>query len=70
MSIKTVIFAPNAAGITPMDIDNDSWIIRSTCAALPHLYGRQCRLTKQGKRLEYWDGTNYREIQADIKMIN
>lgn len=68
MSIKTVIFADNPAGITRIEIDTENWTIRSTCAALP-IFGRHCRLTQQGSRLEYRDGDSYRAVQADIKMV-
>lgn len=68
MSIKTVVFADNHAGITRLEIDTDGWTICSACAALP-IFGRHCRLTKQGKRLEYRDGSTYQEVPADIKMI-
>lgn len=70
MSIKTVIFAPNASGITAIDIDTDKWVIKSTCAHLVSIYNRACRLTKGGTRLEYRQGSRYQEVPADIKMIS
>lgn len=69
MSIKTVIFAPNPAGITAVDIDTEKWIIKSTGAHLTGLYNRACRVTKGGKRLEYRVGDRYQEVPADIKII-
>ena len=69
MSIKTVIFAANPAGITAMDVDTEKWVIKSTCAHLTGIYNRACRLTKGGKRLEYRQGDRYQEVPADIKSI-
>ena len=69
MSIKTVIFERNPAGITAMDIDTDKWLIKSTSAHLTGLYNRACRLSKGGKRLEYRQGDRYQEVPADIKFI-
>lgn len=69
MSIKTVIFAPNTAGITAIDIDTEKWVIKSTCAHLTGLYNRACRLSIGGKRLEYRQGERYQEVPADIKSI-
>lgn len=69
MSIKTVIFAPNPAGITALDVDTEKWVIKSTCAHLTSIYNRACRLTKGGTRLEYRVGDRYQEVPADIKSI-
>ena len=69
VSIKTVTFAPNPAGITAMDIDTEKWVIKSTSAHLSGLYNRACRITKGGKRLEYRQGERYQEVPADIKSI-
>lgn len=69
MSIKTVIFMPNPAGITAMNIDTKHWVIKSTCAHYTGLYNRACRITKGGKRLEYRVGDRYQEVAADIKVI-
>lgn len=69
MSIKTVIFASNPAGITALDVDTEKWVIKSTSAHLTGLYNRACRLTKECKRLEYRQGDRYQEVPADIKSI-
>lgn len=69
MSIKTVIFASNPAGITALDVDTEKWVIKSTSAHLTGLYNRACRLAKEGERLEYRQGDRYQEVPADIKSI-
>ena len=69
MSIKTVTFTSNPAGIAAIDIDTEKWIIKSTSAHLTGLYNRACRLSKGGKRLEYRQGEHYQEVPADIKSI-
>lgn len=69
MSIKTIIFESNPAGITALDVDTEKWVIKSTSAHLTGLYNRACRLTKEGERLEYRQGDRYQEVPADIKSI-
>lgn len=70
MSIKTVVFTPNYAGIDSIKIDTSNWTVWRTCTALPALSGRHCRLSKSGTRLEYRDGSGYQEVPANIKEIS
>lgn len=67
MGIKTVNFEKNPHGLVALEVDFTNWVIKSSCAQLPAIYNRACRI--RGVRLEYRASDGYHEIPADIKSI-
>ena len=67
MSIKTVIFAPNTAGITAMDIDTEKWVIKSTCA---HLTGYTIALAVLPKVASVWSIAKATDIRKSLLILN
>ena len=67
--IKRITFVDNPFGYQYLDVDMNHWQIVGTCPYSTGINKRAFRLVKRGKRVEYRDGSEYREVPADIKSI-
>lgn len=66
---KRITFKKNPAGITHLDVNTQNWTIVGTCSAAAIIFGRAFRITKRGQRIEYRNGSEYIELNADIERI-
>lgn len=66
---KRITFKKNPAGITHLDVNTQNWTIVGACASAATITGRAFRLTKRGQRVEYRNGSEYVELNADIERI-